>query len=690
MRSAMVCAGIVVALLATACGKSQDDAALAKPLPVPQCKAAGNYDAKNFESLVLAMDRSGEIAAVTQRFLQYRKTIDALLADRSPELQQRLKPVLDAQFSEAVLRARTACLFAPMSADRKGVAALVAWSRSPEMRAINAGIWNHAPPPSEEDDVKMTPSRMALLRNVSDAMALQQIQAKIDAFDRDVAPGLIAALGPGVSSDNVSTPGTILTAGAIIDKWLTPVLKKIPNDDLEDYLEFVESQYGSDHYVGMVTAYDFKAGEWYAHLFDLLRESSASIQLPGDAAGKDALVADAQQLLWNVGTPAAAADAMNKLLQAERIEPRNPDIQALLGEAAMKAAAAMPLRPDQLRVVIESPNYYQADKYLAKALELAPEHGNAHVQLGRLRFLQGNDDEALRLYERAVVLEPNHPFIEYYLGDLWYTSQDYTLASRYYRSVAAKPERIANMHVNALARLLLASTKGSQLAEYQRVAEAYLKQHPDAWNFRLDYADYLLSKDTAADKVIALIEPVPDDWLAARKFPTLSAALVRKAADKVDKKGEPIGDSMRAMRRAIEISPDPHALAEAICRSGVGGKLAQITTEASRDPRGVATALIVCGLRWQRNDIVSIMDSSAQVGQLSAPHPDLFGDTPLCYAVATKNLRGFVVLAKMQVNPAVKCNDGDMPAERLNKMSYGGDQDVRQMQSVMSRFFRKS
>ena len=38
---------------------------------------------------------------------------------------------------------------------------------------------------------------------------------------------------------------------------------------------------------------------------------------------------------------AAAADAAAKLLQADRLDPRNPEIQTLLGEAAMKAAPAM-------------------------------------------------------------------------------------------------------------------------------------------------------------------------------------------------------------------------------------------------------------------------------------------------------------------------------------------------------------
>jgi hypothetical protein len=87
--------------------------------------------------------------------------------------------------------------------------------------------------------------------------------------------------------------------------------------------------------------------------------------------------------------------------------------------------------------------------------------------------------------------------------------------------------------------------------------------------------------------------------------------------------------------------------------------------------------------------VLRILTPTADSVALSRPQPDLGGDTPLCYAAAIKDVKAFVALAKLQVNPTQKCNDGNPVAERLSRMAYGGDRAIPQMQGVMSRFYRK-
>lgn len=691
MRSAIVGFGIALVVFATACGK-QEEVKVAL-LPTPECKVAGEYDAKAFGRLAHAMDRSGDIVHVSNRFRQHRKAVEALLAKRDPAAMALLKPVLDDEFSDERLRARTACAFLKMAGDAGGVAAFDAWSRDPTMHAINNAIWTRTPVASEEEeDEKLTPARKALLGDIAAAMALRQAQANTDKVASQGVPALVAAFDPQAAapSDPAQTAGALPTLAAVVDGWLIPVLKKVPDEDLAEFLAFADSRFGGDYYVALSGAYDFQAGEWYAHLVEKFKENRPPAAQADGQPAKEALVVDARRLLHEVGGAAAAADALARLLQAEPMDPRNPEIHYLIGEAALMTAPAMPLPPDQLRVVIDAPNYEQADMRLAKALELAPDYADALMMQGRLRYLQGKDADAAALYERVRGLEPEHPRMDLYLGDLAFAQVEYAKAVRHYQTALSKPEGIALTHHNALTNLVPALRKISRMAEYPRIAESYLARHPDAWNFRFDYAEYLLANDNRADKILGVIEPVPDAWLPTRKFPIVSAALMRKASENVGKTGEPLATSQLALRRVMQMNPDPRALAEAVCRSGVSGKLAQITANATPDPRATSTALVVCALRWRRTDVLRILASHANAAQLNLPHPDLGGDTPMCYAVAIKDVKAFISFSKIQLNPLQKCRDGNTVPERLQRMAYGGDQAVLQMQNMMLRFYKRT
>jgi DnaJ-domain-containing protein 1 len=170
----------------------------------------------------------------------------------------------------------------------------------------------------------------------------------------------------------------------------------------------------------------------------------------------------------------------------------------------------------------------------------------------------------------------------------------------------------------------------------------------------------------------------------------VSAALVRKASEQRSKKTrEPIGVSLAALRRAISLNPDPSTLAEAVCRADVDVELAEFTLQNAPQPKEVANAMAICGLRWQRHEVMRAGTSNGDAAALSLPRPELNGDTPLCYAAATVNVRGFNSLARMSVNPAQKCNDGNLISERLSRMAYGGGNDIRDMQNILKRQYRR-
>lgn len=685
MRLALVCLGLAAALFVAACGKKEPPEKL---LPVPQCESAQAYDAKQFARLVAAMDRSGDIASVTQRFLEHRKTVEKLLAQRDPQLPQRLKSALDMQFAEDRLRTRSACLMLGLLDDPRGIATIEAWSRDPKMRAINQSIWNRAPVATEGEAVAMTPPRSAQMLDLANAMALGQIEANAGAVGgaNGAAAQLVASLDPFYVAQPAAPP-TAQTDESMVDRWLASALTKAPNEELTIYSTFARSRFGGRYYVALSDAHDFRNGEWYTQLTELFKERGAPT---GPAApDKDALIAEARRLLREVATPAAAAAASTKLLVAERYDPRNADIQALLGEAAIRAAPAMPLGPDQFRAVIDTPNYEQAERYLSKAMELSPGHPVALLQLARLRFLQGRDADAAELFARARAAQSDLPAIDLYEGDLAFTVQDYGRAVLLYQAELNKPEHLAYSHVTALSRLRTALSKIGREKEYVAVADAYLARNPEAWNVRMDYAEALLTAGARADRVIAVIDPVPDAWLPTRKFPILSAALIRKSAERVNKDDIPLGASLAALQRAIALNPEPRTLADAVCRSGVGEKPAQQTIDTSKNPQALAAAMVVCSLLWRRDNIIYSVAAQADPRLINPPLPELSGDTPLCYAAATKNTKAFSALTKTLVNPAQRCNDGVVVAERLVNMAHTGDRSIEEMQAMMKRFERK-
>lgn len=690
MRSVLVCVGIATILLASGCKRAEPPKT--PNLPIPQCKEIPPEGVKSFTRLVHAMDRAGDLPAVTQTFLEYRKAVEAQLAKRDPALVQKLKPVLDKAFSQDTLRARAACGFASIAAKGGAVRAIDTWSMSPDMHAVNVSIWNRAPVPSEEDPVPNTPKRLERMRDIYTAMALEQVQVNRNAGLGPEPAALVAALDAAVLSLPAAAPKERIDRQILLDKWLVPALVKTSDDDIETFMNFAESPTGADYYVALAAAYDFRNGDWYSQLYQHMREAAAPGELPGGApGGKDAVIAQARALLVNVGTQPAAAQALAMLQEVERIDPRNALVRRLVGEAAIKSAPPMPLRQDQLRAVIDAPSYYVAEQELNKALELAPDDADALMWLGRLRYLQGRDAEAGPLYQRAGEINEEHPYLNLFNADLIFESGDYSKAMRYYQAALAKPEGLPFVYDTTMAHLMSAMRRGNRAADFPRVADAFLAQHPEYWNVRLDYADFLMATPgIKSDRIVAVVDPVPDTWLPARKFAVLSAALVRKSTERVDKKSKaPVGDSLAAMKRAITLNPDPATLSEAICRAGADDKIAQLYVDASPNPKSMATALTVCSLRWQRIDVLRVISAGADPIALGRPQPSLFGDTPLCYAAAIKNVKGFVALAKLQVNPGQRCNDGNSVSERLSRMAYGGDPAIAQMQSVLMRFYRK-
>lgn len=121
---------------------------------------------------------------------------------------------------------------------------------------------------------------------------------------------------------------------------------------------------------------------------------------------------DDRQTVLNLSGPGSAEECFERGLKLERRRPR-------------EAVAA-----------------YQ------QAIQIQPEHVDAHLNLGRLLQGDGGAGEAAAHYKRALELDPRHATAAYNLGTAYEDLNDATRAIRAYRKAIAADPAFADAHFN--------------------------------------------------------------------------------------------------------------------------------------------------------------------------------------------------------------------------------------------------
>ncbi len=83
----------------------------------------------------------------------------------------------------------------------------------------------------------------------------------------------------------------------------------------------------------------------------------------------------------------------------------------------------------QWRYVMTGEALPEAAAAARRALELAPDLAEAHVAMGNIQSLQGDNDAAVASFERAITLNPNLPEAYHYFGRHRYAQGDYARAA---------------------------------------------------------------------------------------------------------------------------------------------------------------------------------------------------------------------------------------------------------------------
>lgn len=675
----------------------------------PTCEDARAGDASVDPRLVSLLTRSGDIETGRQHFRLMRLDLERTLSKFDVAAPARFKPALDPLFSDAEIQRRLTCAFAHEGRGRATVDAWDAWVADADMRGIHGRIFG---PPSLRGPTGAPPDaqRVALLRRVMRATGFVEISTAAESTSRASNAIIETALGkstPGKPATAAPPPGEVPPQKRTpsrrgpdgqatrpppdprqraAEDWFAMQLDGIDDAALQRFVAFAESGPGRAFYRARQATYGAGMRDWQVRL-----QTAANAQIAPQAAALgagtlDDKLAEARRLLEQEAMPAqeypqGLYDARTLLQNAERLDAKNVDVQILKARVEMALrphlAMAAPHDRGQIRdrVAPGGPNmasgYEQIDRDLAKAILLAPANAEAHLYLGRSKFLQRNDTVAAHMLREARRLQADPATLALFEGDLAYVGGDAAKAERLYRESLAAAEAapsVRDLAARHLGNALRAQGRG---AEYPAIAARTLQTFPDLWPLRFDYADALLDGAGTAADAEAVIASVPETWQPPRRKLAMTRVQVQRAIE-----AAPAARAGEA-RRVHEIARDTQVVGQAICGAR-DAAIIETVIRANPNPGSeayIADALLGCAVSERRPDAVAVALRYAR--DIDQPLSGLWGDTALCGAAARNDARTLTLLLQKKADTARRCGGTMTPRERLAAQAAKGDAEAR-------------
>ncbi len=680
----------------------------------PTCEDARAGDASVDPRLVPLLTRSGDIEAGRQHFRLLRLDLERTLSKFDVAAPERFRPALDPLFADAEIQRRLTCAFAHEGRGRATLDAWDAWIADADMRGIHGRIFG---PPSLRGPTGAPPDaqRVALLRRVMRATGFVEMSTAAESTSRASNAIIETALGksalgkpaPGKPATAAPPPGGVPPQKRTPNRrgpdgqatrpppdprqraaedWFAMQLDGIDDAALQRFLAFAESEPGRAFYRARQATYGAGMRDWLARL-----QTAANAQIAPQAAALGAgtsgdKLAEARRLLEAEAMPAqeypqGLYDARTLLQNAERLEPKNPDVLVLKAriEMALRPHLAMAAPHDRGqirdRVAPGGPDmasgYEQIDRDFAKAILLAPANAEAHLYLGRSKFLQRNDTVAAHMLREARRLQADPATLALFEGDLAYVGGDAAKAERLYRESLAAAEAapsVRDLAARHLGNALRAQGRGG---EYPAIAAQTLQAFPDLWPLRFDYADALLDGAGTAADAQAAIASVPETWQPPRRKVAMTRVQVQRAIE--------AAPAVRAeeAKRVHEISRDTQVTGQALCGAR-DAAIIETIIRANPNPGSeayIADALLGCAVSERRPDAVAVALRYAR--DIDQPLSGLWGDTALCGAAARNDARTLTLLLQKKADTTRRCGGTMTPRERLAAQAAKGDADAR-------------
>lgn len=646
---------------------------------LPDCNPRHSPDLDGFSIIVDTLRRNGEVERTQAYFKRVRTRLDVRLGEVDPGARARAKPALDALFSAGEIEKLAVCAFIQFDRAQPEFEAWDAWSLDARMREIHAAIVGIGIDGIPDRARSVPEARRAQLLRLSRATDLRGYLHGLTAVEWQIVAVSEAAIDPASSlKQDLAMNGGDLGVPpeqVIVDHFLTEALDDVSDADLQRFLAFAESREGQAYYQALRERYFRPLDPWGERLVAALKSSAQPKAIERNPAEAAELLAEARRLLDQVGTRVVVPDARTMLLRAERLDPDNAEIQAMLGRIAFSALPRNdPGDEGLLRPVIDRMHparperYAEIEKYLRRALEIDPENAEAHLYLGRVQFLLSKDDDAARLYARSRKLDPKVPKLDLFEADLAYVGGDYARAERIHKRILAAPEARAFDHYYSLGRLRHVLAKQGREREFREFANQQLKRHPDMWDFRLEQADRLIQSDGTVAEIEAMLAPVPDRWLPDVKRNALVRLQLLRAGEAApaQRAGE--------VQRAFDLATEATEVVEAACYSRVRKQVAADVVAASDQPKAAADRLLACGM-WSR-DRAFIEQVLPMVKDIDQPNAAMQGGRPLCSAAGLMDPVVFEAILKAKPDVAQRCGDGKTVREFLAERATRPDAEA--------------
>lgn len=676
----------------------------------PTCEDARADDAAVPPRIAALLARSGDLESGRQFFRFMRLELDRNLSTFDVSAQARFKPALDPLFSDAEIRARSSCAFAYEGRERATLDAWETWIADADMQGIHQRAFG-PPHPQGPVDMPVDAGRAALLRRLLRATAFMETSAAAEAAGRTSTAIVETALGKkkpasatgttaqpaAAASPQKRTPTNVGPGGQPTrpspdprqvgaERWLAAQLHGVDDAQLERFIAFAESGPGRAFYRARLATYGAGMRDWHARLQAVANAQIAPQAASLGAGTRDDKLAEARRLLEQEAMPAqeypqGLYDARTLLQNAERLDPKNIDVQILKArvELALRPHLTMaaPFDPGQIRARVApggqnmATGYEQIDRDLAKAIVLAPANAEAHLYLGRSKFLQRNDTVAAHMLREARRLKADPATLALFEGDLAYVGGDAAKAERLYRESLAAAEAMPSVRDLAARHLGNALRAQGRGGEYPAIAAQTLQRFPDLWPLRFDYADALLDGAGTAAEAQAAIAPVPATWQPPLHKLAATRVQVQRAIE-----AAPAARAEEA-KRVHEIARDTEVIGRALC----GARDAAIIETVFRaDPSPgseayIASPLLGCAVSERRADAVAIALRYAK--DLEQPLNALWGETALCGAAARSDTRTLILLLQKKADATRRCGGTTTPRERLAAQAAQGDAEAR-------------
>lgn len=642
---------------------------------LPACRTTRMGNEPEFARIIAVMKLNGEVERANAFYLQMRRDIEASIGSSQPAALARLRPALDAFFSGAEIERKAVCPFSRFDQVPVEIAIWESWASDPAMRDIHARIMRGVMSPSlASGSPRMADdARRALIDRMLVATDYRELVSALLSAQRQAHAVTETALDPtsSILQDIERNSPVVMPpeADALADEWLGPSLHDVSDEDLTRFLQFAESRAGRNYYRMVRETYAYSMTDWYARLGTMLASAMNPPETAHDPEMAATKISEARRLLDKVGTRVVFPDARSLLLEAERLDPDNAEIQLLLGRVGKTIATKrMIYEPDRLRLTVEDlallgPEIFaEVETRLAKAIELDPEDAEAQLHMGHLRFLQSRDEDAVRYFAQARKLDSSEPGLKLFEAGLHYEQGRLRDAERLLRKVLAEPEGRAYDYYYALMQLRLILDRQGRGREYDAAVASQLKRHPRMWDVRIEQAKRMIRNGARSSEVLAMIDPVPDGWLPDVKQALLFDMSVRQVAE------APASTRDAAAKRVFENADNPMRALDAVCMAGGRQLIAGPMIRASGKPEVFADGLMACTMR--NEDIVLGNAILPFIRDIDRPNAGLEGKSPLCEAVGQLN-RNLIewLLTRTKTDPAKPCAGGKTPRDLIQEIT---------------------